>query len=830
MFFSGFSCPRRLIALAPIVALVGLLAMQGVALAQPEEVAIAILNEREEPEYFYGDRNNSCWEALDTLEAMGLTADVITSEDIVYGALEYASILILPDNVPSERAVLSVIQWWEQGGFLIAVDSAISFVLYAGILFPELAGLSPLVSEGIYWGYESGDQVLVESEDPLIEDYGYASVLSAASGDALLYSDALPYTAEILASDVSQPERAAIVVYRGKGTLLFIGPDEDIAFFPGLLFNAAQYAYEESSILWELNDAISAAGADWTAGTTSVSGLTEEEQSTLCGANEEYSWNIPNTTQEVLARATRAKMATVLAVQPGWLPEAFDWRTADGFDWTTPIKNQGNCGSCVAFATLGAFESILKIDLGIPFIDPDLSEEFLFFCGGGECIYGWLLTPAADFLVNTGVPYETCWPYRPLETGCAGYCGTWDSEAEYAWDYYVLDTIDEMKQSLVEHGPLLTRMEVYEDFFSYRSGVYRHVWGAYAGGHAVTIVGYDDLDGCWIVKNSWGTGWGENGWFRIGYGEVGIDLMAYEIWADPIVGPSDPGSLITVESRDGNLWIGNEDGSYGRWIMINDGDDSSPAISPDGNLIAWASDWDPFTNTVGDRNILIMPIDGSGGYDPNVGLRVLDIPGNQDNPTWTWDGDLRFLSDSSSRGAQVARIARDPTMPFWREITAIESTWAEGIGESSTVARGRILEIDAQDASWHNSGITIDPTVGQSAIIYIAGRPCTCERASDFSNCGPENTLVQVRLNNNPECVVTLRVGEQLQWKYQDPDGLDYVWGRIDVLSIGACWLPLLVGDSLPTLEFGIYDPTGDYSDNESWITSGYTITVIPDP
>jgi hypothetical protein len=66
-------------------------------------------------------------------------------------------------------------------------------------------------------------------------------------------------------------------------------------------------------------------------------------------------------------------------------------------------------------------------------------------------------------------------------------------------------------------------MAVYQDFFSYSGGVYRHVTGALAGYHAVSVVGYDDTQSCWISKNSWGPGWGEAGFFRIGYGQAGID-------------------------------------------------------------------------------------------------------------------------------------------------------------------------------------------------------------------------------------------------------------------------------------------------------------------
>jgi len=60
---------------------------------------------------------------------------------------------------------------------------------------------------------------------------------------------------------------------------------------------------------------------------------------------------------------------------------------------------------------------------------------------------------------------------------------------------------------------------VWKDFMYYRGGVYHHRWGSRVGGHLVALMGYDDTEGCWIIKNSWGTSWGEDGWVRISYDE-----------------------------------------------------------------------------------------------------------------------------------------------------------------------------------------------------------------------------------------------------------------------------------------------------------------------
>jgi C1A family cysteine protease len=79
------------------------------------------------------------------------------------------------------------------------------------------------------------------------------------------------------------------------------------------------------------------------------------------------------------------------------------------------------------------------------------------------------------------------------------------------------------KEWLATNGPVIGCMAVYRDLFSYTGGIYKHTTGSLAGYHAVCVVGYSDEDQAWICKNSWGTSWGELGWFKLAYGQCGID-------------------------------------------------------------------------------------------------------------------------------------------------------------------------------------------------------------------------------------------------------------------------------------------------------------------
>ena len=203
----------------------------------------------------------------------------------------------------------------------------------------------------------------------------------------------------------------------------------------------------------------------------------------------------------------------------------------EGHDWITPIKDQGSCGSCVAFGTLAALEALLRKNCyNDPDKELDLSEAHLLWCGGGSCD-GWYMDEACDYLKTNGVPDEACFPYQPQNMSCEDTCKDWKN---WIGDTKIDDwtnslDVNSMKERLVNNGPQISGMAVYQDLFSYKSGVYRHVTGKLAGYHCISVIGYDDNEQCWICKNSWGSGWGEGGFFKIGYGECGID-DAFGMW------------------------------------------------------------------------------------------------------------------------------------------------------------------------------------------------------------------------------------------------------------------------------------------------------------
>ena len=264
-----------------------------------------------------------------------------------------------------------------------------------------------------------------------------------------------------------------------------------------------------------LQSQIAKKGESWTAGETPLSNLSTSEQAEHLGlyvSKEEIA-----ATEEAV-KAVESMQATFSA-EAFAAPAAIDWRN-NGGDYTTSIKNQQSCGSCVSFATLATIESRMNIVCKNPNLDPDYSEAFLFYCGCGNCCNtGWNFAPALNYCKNTGVAKESAFPYTPSNQPCKSgvpvdfKINSWTS---------VLSVADR-KNVIATKGPVVGGLEVYQDFFSYKQGVYKHVTGSLAGLHAVSIVGYDDTQKCWICKNSWGPAWGDGGWFKIGYGECKID-------------------------------------------------------------------------------------------------------------------------------------------------------------------------------------------------------------------------------------------------------------------------------------------------------------------
>jgi len=218
------------------------------------------------------------------------------------------------------------------------------------------------------------------------------------------------------------------------------------------------------------------------------------------------------------------------------LPAKFDWRALGG---VTPVKNQGGCGSCWAFAALGGFESLVLIRNGRM---DDFSEESIKECnywargcGGGNAFV------AANHLTTFGTVDEICDPYHDRDTGiCRSACPRLKQAT--GWKLLSKDTTA-IKTAVSNTGPVYTTLNAsFPGFSAYDGTTVLHHAGLEPPNHAVVIVGWDDTlvhaggQGAWICKNSWGTNWGAQGYFAIAYGSARVgenssyfdDFKAYD--------------------------------------------------------------------------------------------------------------------------------------------------------------------------------------------------------------------------------------------------------------------------------------------------------------
>ncbi len=222
-------------------------------------------------------------------------------------------------------------------------------------------------------------------------------------------------------------------------------------------------------------------------------------------------------------------------------PAAFDWRNFQGVNWLTPIRYQGSCGSCWAFDAVGGIEAAINIQNHNPNLDYNLSEQYLVSdcSSAGTCCGGWHGS-ALDFARNSGLPDEACMPYADTNCSCgagcqstrvcSNRCSDWSSRLVRIQNYgSVNNNPTTIKQALITYGPLPAAMYI-SGSYTDGNGILRCSNDSGLD-HGVVIAGYNDAGGYWIIRNSWGTSWGDAGYGKVGYGECNIENYVYYVQA-----------------------------------------------------------------------------------------------------------------------------------------------------------------------------------------------------------------------------------------------------------------------------------------------------------
>jgi hypothetical protein len=198
----------------------------------------------------------------------------------------------------------------------------------------------------------------------------------------------------------------------------------------------------------------------------------------------------------------------------------------------------------------------------------------------GNCNGGWS-ERAFDFANNTGLVKENWFRYDASNRQC-NLSSYWQDSVRKITGWHYTDTwnnvsLNNLKNEIVNEGPVVIYFDVYEDFYYYRGGIYRHLWGGMAGGHAMLLVGYNDAERYLIIKNSWGS-WGENGYVRLSYDSLNL------IWGAMVISGTDRDSDGVQDKIDNCADVKNPDQSDIDKDGIGDICDNCPAIyNPDQN-------------------------------------------------------------------------------------------------------------------------------------------------------------------------------------------------------------------------------------------------------
>ena len=198
------------------------------------------------------------------------------------------------------------------------------------------------------------------------------------------------------------------------------------------------------------------------------------------------------------------------------VPDSYDWRSHGA---VTPIKDQGQCGSCWSFSATGSMEGAWSIKKGSLV---SLSEQELVDCAGirygNMGCNGGLMDSAFQYAIDKGMCAESSYAYTSGVSQTAGTCRSCDAVVSFSGCADVAPNNQVALKEAVANGPVSIAIEADTRYFqSYSGGVLTAATCGTTLDHGVLIVGYGEENGqkYWLVKNSWGTTWGDDGYVKI---------------------------------------------------------------------------------------------------------------------------------------------------------------------------------------------------------------------------------------------------------------------------------------------------------------------------
>jgi len=311
----------------------------------------------------------------------------------------------------------------------------------------------------------------------------------------------------------------------------------------------------------------------WIAGETSISQLSYQEKKKLFGGELPNLYCFEYYTGGIFDIPSTQTIMTAQETSSSTLPSYFDWRYRHGADnpkspyyngyngWLTPVKDQGAPSTCWAFSAAGTVEALINLYFNQK-LDIDLSEQYLVSCSGaGNCKGGWT-DKALQFIKDSGIVNESCFPYSATDEPCEN-CSNWQ---EHVWKISSMGSVayneEDVKKTLIQKGPLSMEMP----------------WEPGAK-HAIVLVGYgtihegdriqfinqttgieqdlpitqEDIGKTyWIIKNSYGAArFGEGGYARLFIPPDVFSRTSF-YWSGQPIPPPEQSYNITCVDEDGD--------------------------------------------------------------------------------------------------------------------------------------------------------------------------------------------------------------------------------------------------------------------------------------
>lgn len=532
-------------------------------------------------------------------------------------------------------------------------------------------------------------------------------------------------------------------------------------FLSAALLLTLQLTISPYSFAAEIDDiraATKAAGATWTPAETSIYKLPPAERKKLNGVIQPQYF-----TAMAPGQLESGQPLYVMSAPSG----TFDWRSFGGTNYVTAVRNQGSCGDCWAFAATAGLESYVLLH-GNYSSSLNLSEQVVLSCSNAGTCSGGSPAGAANFIAGTGVPPESYYSYTATNGSCTSAGSGWQSSADtiVSWQYVTAATPDltTLKNAVYTYGPVVTTMAIYADFYTYKTGVYHHITGAYDGAHALLIVGYSDNTaypggGYFIAKNSWGTGWGEpggadsGGYLRIAYSELksvtkfGWYSIAYDV--NPTCTYSLDSYGATPISSGGTSTIGITTGSTCPWSAASNATwltlgsttsgtgsgaisytvaaNTTPAARTGAITIKDAINRTAATYTVTQQPCTYALSTTSNSLTDAGGTGTLGLTVSTANGTWSAASSATWLVITSAKtgtgSASIAYTAAPNTGSAARTATiTVKNSSAKVAGTLTVSEAGAAFQVTASSGSFTDAGGTgsINVTVDRSDATWTA--------------------------------------------------------------------------------------------------------------